>query len=163
MLKKQRKLCGSPPGKGNERGFTLIEMMIALLIMTFGLLAAGQLMYLAMSSASLARSKGTAAVAAQSKLQFLADQFRQNPTGFADGTFGPEIIQVQNPANRVVLNSFRITWNVVTVPDPRPSKIIHAKRVTVTVTPVDADSNDNLKAGLNKVVSVTSIFSGRVS
>src|SRR5512139_1532289 len=77
-------------------GFTLIEMLIALVILTFGLLSAGQLMYVAMGSASLARSKGTAATVASDRLEFLADVYRRNrlDASLADGNHGPEVVQV---------------------------------------------------------------------
>ncbi len=68
-----------PVCSAGRQGFTLIEMMLALIILTFGLLTAGQLLYVAASSSSLARSKGTAAIAAQSLLESLASLYSQNP------------------------------------------------------------------------------------
>ena len=67
---------------GKDPGFTLIEMMIALLILSIGLLATGQLIFAALSSSSLARSKGNAALAAHYKLEFLGDLCRRNPDAF---------------------------------------------------------------------------------
>jgi len=147
-------------------GFTLIETMIAMLVLTFGLLAAGQMIYVSVAAASLARSKGSAAVVAQSKLEELSALFSHNPASadLTDGNHGPETSQIVNPAEgNSVLNRYSITWTVSTVPDPRPNRTLAAKQVVVTVTPVDAADNNNRKAFLNKVVTVSAVFSVRHS
>lgn len=153
------------PGRSetSAAGFTLIEMMIALVIMTVGLLSAGQLMYVAMASASLARSKGTAATVASDKLEFLADVFRRNPVdgSLTNGDHGPEQVQVTNPNTGTALNRYRVQWNVSTVPDPRPGKLMKSKLVRVTVTPIRGADTTNNQIGLNKVVSISSIFGTR--
>lgn len=145
----------------SEEGLTLLEALIAILILSFGLLAAGQLMYVAMGSASLARSKTGASVAAQNKLEFLADLYRQNPSAadLGAGSHGPQQKQVINPVDGTVLNRHNISWTVGNVPDPRAGKVLPAKLVTVTAAPIDAGGNTNNKVFLNKVVSVTAIFS----
>jgi hypothetical protein len=134
-------------------------------ILTFGLLAAGQLMFVAASGTTLARSKGAAAVVAQNKLDFLADAYRQNPDG-ADltlGSHGPEQVQVLNPNDSTVANRFNVAWTVSTVPDPRVGKVLKAKQVTVTVTPITSTDAINMRTSLNKVLIVTAIFSPRTS
>ena len=84
-----------PVCSAERQGFSLIEMMLALIILTFGLLTAGQLLYVAAGSSSLARSKGTAALAAQSLLESLASLYSQNPLA-ADLALG----SAWPPANR---------------------------------------------------------------
>jgi prepilin-type N-terminal cleavage/methylation domain-containing protein len=147
-----------------EKGFTLPETLIAMLVLTFGLLATGQLIYIAMSSTSLARSKGSAALVAQAKLEVLADLYRQNPGApdLTDGAHGPERVEITNPSSRSALNRYNVAWNVAMVPDPRPGKILKARQVTVTVTPIGSGATVNTKASLNKVVHLTTIFSARV-
>ena len=153
-----------PNRHSREGGFTLIEMLIALLILTFGLLAAGQLMYVAAASASLARSKSAAAMVAQNKLEYLADLFRQNASAadLTTGTHGPEQVQINNPLGGNALNRFNIAWTVSIVSDPRAGKVLAAKQVTVTVTPLGAGTSVNSKRMLNKIISVTAIFSARL-
>ena len=153
-----------PDPHSREGGFTLIEMLIALLILTFGLLAAGQLMYIAAASASLARSKSSAAMVAQNKLEYLADLFRQNASA-ADltvGSHGPEQVQINNPLGGSALNRFNVAWAVSIVPDPRAGKVLAAKQVTVTITPIGSGTSANSKRMLNKIISVTAIFSARL-
>jgi prepilin-type N-terminal cleavage/methylation domain-containing protein len=157
----------STPVKAKESGqdgFTLIEMLVALFILTFGLLAAGQLIALAMNSSSLARSKGAAAVVAQDRLESLADLFRQNAAA-ADlvvGDHGPIQMQITNPVSARAVNRFNVTWNVSVVPDTR-GRVLNARLVRVTVTPIGAGVAANSKASQNKIVSVSGIFSPRAN
>ena len=146
------------------RGFSLIEMTIALLVLTFGLLTAAQLMSTALNSSSLARSKGTAAIAAQDKLEYLADLYRRNSsaTDLAAGNHGPQQVEVVNPADGSTLNLYNVSWSVGNVPDPRPGKILAARLLTVTVVPIRSDGTTNNRTPLNKVVSVTAIVSPRM-
>jgi len=142
-------------------GLTLVETLIAILILSFGLLATGQMMYVAMGSASLSRSKSSAAVVAQNRIDSLADLYRQNPSA-ADltiGNHGPQQVQVANPVDGTVLNRYNVSWTVSNVSDPRAGMVIQATQVTVTVTPINTAGITNNRASLNKVVSVTAIFS----
>ncbi len=145
------------------RGFTLIEMMIALVVLTFGLLTAGQMLFIAASSGSLARSKGTAAIIAQHKLESLAGLYQQDPltADLTLGDHGPEQTQIINPSNGTILNRNNIQWNVSSVFGPR-GVLPDSRQVTVTVTPALLGGVENSKAGLNKILNVTTIFSPRM-
>ena len=148
-----------------QAGFSLIETLIALIVLIFGLLAAGRLIVFAASSASLARSKASGAVAAQDKIHALGELYRRNPDcpELTPGDHGPEPLQVVAPATNTILNRFRISWSVAAVPDPRPGKTLRAKLVTVTVAPADDHGAPHYRAGLNKTVTVAAIFSARIS
>jgi prepilin-type N-terminal cleavage/methylation domain-containing protein len=150
------------PGRakaGKDPGFTLIEMMIALLILSIGLLAMGQLIFAALSSASLARSKGNAALAAQDKLEFLGDLCRRNPAAFelSTGSHDGEPVQYASDSGEI-LNRFGVSWTVSDLSDPRNGTELHAKQVLVSVTPIDMNGNRNSKVLLNKTVDVSCIF-----
>ncbi len=146
------------------RGFTLIEMMIALAVFTFGLLAAGQMLFIAASSGSLARSKGTAAIIAQHKLELLASLYQQDPAAadLALGHHGPEQTSVTNPVNGTILNRDNVAWSVSSVPDARPEIFSNSRLVTVTVTPALLGGAENSKPRLNKILNITTIFSPRM-
>ena len=143
------------------QGFSLIEIMMALAILTFGLLAAGQLIYVSLGSGSLARSKGTAAITAQNKLEYLSDLYRRNPNApdLALGTHGPQQIQVLNPIDGTILNNYNVAWTLTNVVDPRPDKALDARLVSVAITPIQSDGSVNMRPFLNKAVTVTTIFS----
>jgi prepilin-type N-terminal cleavage/methylation domain-containing protein len=145
------------------RGFSLLEIMIALVVLTAGLLSAGKLLFVAASSASLARSKGAAAIAAQDALESLAALYQQDRSA-ADltmGMHGPRQTQVVNPVDASILNRYSITWNVSSVPDPRPGKLLDAKLVAMTITPTLPGGAANAKPGMNKVLNVSTVFSMR--
>lgn len=145
----------------SSSGFTLIEALIALMILAISLLSAGQMIYAALSSASLSRSKGTAAIAARSKLQSLADQYGRDPLALdlSEGDHGGEQVKIANPIDDSTLNLYTVSWSVSPVSDPRPGKTPKAKYATVTVRPIQPSGADNSKAGLNKVVSLATLFS----
>jgi Tfp pilus assembly protein PilV len=155
----QEKLCSDV----NE-GFGLIEIMIALIVMTFGLLAAGQLIFAASASGSLARAQETAAVAAQNKLESLAHLWNLSPSAgeFSPGDHGPEVSQILNPNDGTVLNRYRVTWHVEGVADPRPGKILRCRLIQVTVVPIQTGGDENKKPSLNKIASITTIFNPRM-
>jgi hypothetical protein len=146
-----------------DEGFGLIESLIALLIMTFGLLAVGQLLFATIGGPTLARSKTAAATVAADKLRLLSEHYRQNTSGtdLTLGSHGPEFVAIQNP-NGGVLNRFSVSWVVENVPDPRAWKVLQARRLTVTVSPVLENGNDNRRVALNKVINMTAVVSPRV-
>ncbi len=144
-----------------QEGFGLVETLMAILTIAIGMMFVCQMMFVSLAGATLARSKGAAIVAAQNQLEYLADLYRQNPTGsaFALGNHGPVQIEITNPSDSRKLNRFRVAWTVATVSDPRAGRILKAVQVTVTVTPIGAGTSSNTKVGQNKVVSVTTVFS----
>jgi len=154
--------CGWP---GVEEGFTLVEALIAVFVLAFGLIAAGQMIFVAASSSALARCKGNATLLAQGKLEYLADLYSRDPglMEFDDGEHGPEQVDVPNPSGHSVLNRYNISWTVSEVPDPRAGVELKAKRVTVSVTPIDAANQKNLRASFNKVVTVSTILSAKTT
>ena len=163
-LRRTRKEVLAESRRCGTEGFTLVEMLVALCILTFGLLAAAQPIYVALASTTLARSKGGATVAAQNQLELLADLYRRDPnaTDLSVGSHGPVQVQVVNPVNSSVLNRYNVAWAVATVPDPRAGRNLNARQVTVTVTPIGSGTSANNRALLNKVVNMSAVFSVRV-
>jgi len=150
------------PGRaeaGKDSGFTLTETLIALLILSIGLLATGQLILAALSSASLARSKGNAALAAQDKLEFLGDLCRRSPEALelSAGSHDGEQVQYTSDSG-TVLNRFSVSWSVTQLSEPRNGAKLHARLVRVSITPIDMNGNRNSKVLLNKTVDVSCVF-----
>jgi prepilin-type N-terminal cleavage/methylation domain-containing protein len=147
-----------------RQGFSLVEMMIALVILTFGLLSAGQLLCVAAGTSSLARSKGTAALAARNVLESLSCLYEQNPLA-ADLSLGfhsPRQTVFTNPGDATVLNRYNVNWVVESVPDPRAGKTLNARRVRAIAIPIAIDGNDNVRTAMNKALSIVTIFSPRM-
>jgi Tfp pilus assembly protein PilV len=142
-------------------GFTITETLIALVVLTFGLLAAGPLMFSSIASTMLARSKTAAVVAAQAKLEDLESRYGQVPEleELKPGEHGPIQTKVVDPKNNTEINRFELTWEVATIPDPRDGKILAGRLITVRATPITSDGRRNFKAHQNKSTSVTGIIS----
>lgn len=134
---------------------------MALFLMTFGLLAVGQLIYLGAGSGALARSKETASIAAQDKLESLSGLYRGDPDSaeLSIGFHGPEQTECRNPVTGRVLNRFELTWDIRNVPDPRAGKDLPAKLVLITVTPVTDQGIANEKPHLNKTLTTSYLLS----
>jgi prepilin-type N-terminal cleavage/methylation domain-containing protein len=145
-------------------GFSLIELMFAVAVLSFGLLAVGQLFYVAASSGSLSGAKGSAAVAAQNMLESLADLYARDPAShdLAFGAHGSRQMETANPADGSILSRYDISWTVDRVNDPRPGKVLDAKLVKVTVVPIKAAGIINNRPPFNKTLSVSTIFSTKM-
>jgi prepilin-type N-terminal cleavage/methylation domain-containing protein len=143
-----------------DHGFSLIETMIALFILTFGLLATGQALYTAARLGNLARSKSTAAVAAQSTLEFLADLYKKNPSAdeLSPGSHGPILQEAVNPVNSQVLNRFSISWNSEVLPNCNPLRSAQAKIVRVKVTPILLTADEAAPPNQNKTLTVSTLI-----
>lgn len=150
-----------PANPDSQQGFNLIEMMIALILATFGLLAAGQVLGTAIRCASLSSSKGTAVVAARSTLESLQDLYSRNPShgDLSSGNHGPREINFVNPIDETVLNRYRITWSAAGVSDPRPGASPDAVRLSVSVTPIRSDGTSNYSPPLNRALTFETILS----
>jgi type II secretory pathway pseudopilin PulG len=166
MLNEHRRFQPRRQGAADRsgEGFTLVETLVSLSILVFGVLAAAQIVYTSTLAGTLSRSKGGAAVAAQSQLEHLADLYSRDPSApeLSTGGHGPREVQITNPAGGTVLNRFAVRWTAAPVPDPRPGRRLGATRVTVTVTPVDDESAPRPRPALNKAVNVSTILSVRI-
>jgi prepilin-type N-terminal cleavage/methylation domain-containing protein len=148
----------------HSRGFSLVEALMAILILSIGFMFIGQVMVGSVGTSALARSKGTAGVAATNKLETLALKYRANvsDSDLTLGGHGPEQVEIINPRDNSKVNRYNLNWTVSSVSDPR-SVTLRAVRVTVTVTPIGSGTATNNKVGLNKVLNVSTIFSFRSS
>jgi len=143
-------------------GFSLVELIIAILILTFGLLSAAQLLTITIKLDALARSKNIAALAAQNKLDYLSDLYRHNPEAeeLTIGTHqAEEMIEILNPLNQNVLNRYKITWFVGDIPDPRSGINLPGRILSVQATPMLTENLENTSSFQNK----TTIFNAVIA
>lgn len=102
-----------------ESGFTLVESMIALTILSISLLALIQLMQVAVRQNALARFETMVAVVAQDKLETLRAAYNnelETDTGssaLTAGSHGPETMTMAAPTNSSMGDSeFQVSWTV---------------------------------------------------
>lgn len=146
----------------NAEGFSLVESLMAVLILTLGFMFVGPMMVNSIGSTTLARSKSTAGLAAAQILDSLALKYRAN-AGDADlavGAHGPTQVQIANPADTNIVNRYNVAWTVSSV--VTSGKILKAVQVTATATPIGSTgTSTNNKVGQNKIISIATIFSLR--
>jgi type II secretory pathway pseudopilin PulG len=124
--------------RSGERGFGLIEILIALMVAILGFLAAGQLLYAVLGAATLARSQETTALAARNKMDDLSAIYLRNPAheDLSPGNHGPQTVTTVNPFDDIVLNRHSITWTAGEIPDPRKDRTHAAILVRIRAQPV---------------------------
>ena len=145
----------------NADGFSLVELMVAIFILTVGLLAAAQLLTMTMGLDMLARSKNAAALAAQNELEHLADIYRRNPAAgelIIGSHQAEELTEIRNPLTQKVLNRYKITWSVSGIPDPRPGVDLPGRIITVHAVPMLSENLENTYPFQRKAATLNAVF-----
>lgn len=136
----------------SEKGFTLIESIIALAVLAVSLLGLAQLMAVALRQNAFARSNTMAITLAQEKLEELRTKYNtelESGTANGDltsGTHGPNEISLTAPAGSTTGDyRFEVGWEVT----------ITGKQKTIQVTVAPIEQNELT----SKTISVTTVFS----
>ena len=103
----------------SQEGIGLLDSMIALVVLSIGLLALVQLMGTALNQSAFTQNNTMAAAVAQEKIEELRTAFtRELETGSAladltDGSHGPQTVTLSSPGHSNMGDKqFRVTWNV---------------------------------------------------
>lgn len=145
----------SAAGRPREEGFSLIEVMIAIMILTVGLLALAQMMVLATNSNALSgRMTSSSAIAKEQLERLKATPFYADPlarvrsAALQDGGdldepqagyvqyYDPDGLSVDNPLARGPM--YEVLWLIETVPTGLPLEMIE---ITVKVVPAGGDND----------------------
>lgn len=144
-----------------SEGFSLVEVLIAISILTFGLLAAAQLLTMTIILDAKSRSKSTASLAAQNEIERLADLYRRNPDAeeLIIGTHqAEELTEIRNPLNQNVLNRYKITWLVDGIPALHPGINAQGRIISVRATPMLTENLENTDSSKNKAVTLNTVI-----
>ena len=136
-----------------EKGFSLIESLIALSILSIGVLGLIQLMGVSTHQSAFSRNSTMAVAIAEQQLEELRGLYNYDlvqtaagtetvSTGLAESTFTGSPVTLSAPAGSAMGNvTFDVSWTVVY--DPPGSAHPREKTVTVTVTPQIANPQQN--------------------
>jgi Tfp pilus assembly protein PilV len=142
-------------------GFSLVETMIAVFILTAGLLSAAQIITMTIRLDALARSKSAAAMAAENELERLAALYRRNPAS-DELTIGihqaDELSEIRNPLTQNVLNRYKITWLVNGIPDSRPGIDPPGRIISVRAIPMLTENVENTNPFQRKVAILNAVI-----
>lgn len=140
-----------------QSGFSLIEMMISLLVISIGLMGTAQLLGIALQQNHFARFNTTAVEVARGKIEELKAGF---DAGLSQGAFssdltagshGPTVITVGQPDNPALAPQvLEVTWQVTDLADRQ-------KSVTVTVRP-EGVSSPETGTMVRKTITMTGLF-----
>ena len=135
-----RKSCRPGKKAGAQRGFTLVEMLIAMTILSFGLLAVAGLLLTATTLNALGKSTNDALAQAREKIEVL----KTLPVEDAQRAVGGSLTSDVDGYNDTVGN-YKRRWQISVGPGTMRS-------YTVTAIPVTTD------ARRNKTATITTIF-----
>jgi len=129
------------PSNSNDRGFTLIEVLIAMVILTIALVSMAELMAITLRMQQLGRNQTLAMRLAQDKV----DELMSRNFTFAELAVGGSLTaDVANhfdvPAAGTAANlNYRRRWFVETIASDNGAPADSLRRVTVRVIPVRND------------------------
>ncbi len=138
--------------KSSQKGFSLIECMIALGFLAITMLGVIQLFGVSVRQNSFARNNTMAVVVGQEKLERLQTEYNNEweygivSTDLTAGNHGPETFTLQSPAGSASGDrNFEVTWTV-NVNGP-------SKTVTASVVPLLVNDFES------KTMNMTAVFS----
>lgn len=133
----------------SEAGFTIVEAMMAGVILVFGLVMVIHLFAVAAADFTFARSQSLAVQAAQHKMETLVEQYRMG-SALASSTT-PDVVTFPNPNDpNNPFSRFQVSWTVS--PLSRGAQVLQ-----VMVIPARSDTVTNIKPNLNKVVILRTV------
>jgi type IV pilus modification protein PilV len=122
----------------SERGFTLIEAMVAMLVLTIGLVATAQLLAVSLQMHQIGRNSTTATRLAQDKFEEMMKMQFSNPAIQVNGS-NTLASNVTNYFDAPANSGYTRRWQVQAGPGANPSLRI----VTIRIVP----DNPDIRAG----------------
>jgi Rib/alpha/Esp surface antigen-like repeat protein len=131
----------------NERGFTLIEAVVAMMVCTIGLVAMAELMAVTLRLQQLGRNQTSAVRLAQDKVDELTTKsFTTNPQAACGGSIDADVANhndipkedngtPDNTADDTITKGYKRRWLIVAGPDGDTN----LRQVTVRVIPDSVD------------------------
>ncbi|MDT4896382.1 MAG: hypothetical protein QOH25_1459 [Acidobacteriota bacterium] len=132
-LLKSARASGAQPGMGeDERGFTLLETTIALLIMMIVMLGVASVFAFAVANNSNGADRAQTLAVAQQRLEVLRNEPFSDTAIGPDLTAGPHTLTVYRGQTGTTGRQYKSDWTVV----DNPTQTL--KTITLNVTPITA-------------------------
>lgn len=139
--------------QSTEQGFSLLETLIAIVVLSISLLALAQLLMVSLEQTKFAEFNTKGIQVALMKLEDLRGQYNNQietgtePADLTAGSHGPETVTLENVGTTIQsLRQFEVSWTVA-------NQTGGAKSITVSVEPPA-----NADVRLNKTISLSSNF-----
>jgi len=141
--------------KRRQDGFTLVEAMVAIVIITVGLLMLTHLMVISIVLHERTESDVKSTQLAQAKMESLKAQFSNSllggtlPGDLVSGSHGPETMMIQTDEDNNTQNYlyFNVSWNITDLAGGQ-------KQVNLSVSPMSYDDSVNESVIPVSVISV---------
>jgi prepilin-type N-terminal cleavage/methylation domain-containing protein len=140
-----------PPTDRRQRGFTLVEVLVATVIMTVALVALAGMMAVTLRMQMLGRNQTNAVRMAQSKLDELAG-VAQNDWGAAPVSVGGSLAANVTDFNDTPTSGYTRRWAVAAGPTDPSSQAGDLRVVTVRVIPALADNRATATVELTTIL-----------
>lgn len=139
-----------------ERGFNLLEMMLAISILSVSLMGVGQLLLVAIQQNDFARYNTAATQLARGKFEALKAAYdaeiagRERLAVTASGSHGPEVLTPAGAGDETP-KSYSVSWQITDLGDG-------VRQVTVLVRPQGMDSPETQAPMRAKSVAITGLL-----
>jgi type IV pilus assembly protein PilV len=107
--------ANEPKGIGRNRGYTIVEVLIGIVLLSFGILAVAQMQVMTMNSNKLANQKTTAVTLAQDKAEYFRtipySTIGNNPLSDTVGSYTRSwVVENNTPANNLKRVTITVSW-----------------------------------------------------
>ncbi len=119
-----------PERNASARGFTILELLVAVSVLSISLLGLAQLLGVAMQQNHLSRYNTAALEVARGKIERLKAQYNRQletdipATDLTDGTHGPETIILSSESEQYGSRTLVVNWQVTSVGNRKDLQIM---------------------------------------
>jgi type IV pilus modification protein PilV len=117
--------------RNSERGFTLVEVLVAMLVFTVGIVALAQLMAVSVYMQAHGRNQTSAVRLAQDKFDELMSQFNENDDVPAVQITGEDSLSANTENYFDTVDGYTRRWLIEEGPDANPD----LRQITIRVIP----------------------------
>jgi len=131
------------PTNSNERGFTIVEVLVATVILVIGLVAMAELMAITLRMQMLGKNETAAIRLVQSKIDELVAVTFTSATVAVGGSLTADVATY----NDAPVSGYKRRWQIAAIAGET-----RVRTLTVTVIPTNADRRTNAQVQLTTII-----------